>query len=126
MLSHIEYEEYRAIDGRGIPTTYLSFLVLRRMFENPRQDFTVHCLSELLAFKLSDVSIVCHGLSEGTMITEVSSAKYRYNLACTDPRQVAFESYLVDVATNYVRVDSILDYSPSHPFPVTPKMDLLC
>lgn len=114
---------HQAVDSSGIPTTYLSYLILRKLFREPHCWFTRSELSDFLVFPRVDVDTVCNGLVAVGLILE-EDTKTRgvcYNLlSCANiDLQAGFERFLVDVAYDSIPVESILDYSPSRPYPAT-------
>ena len=116
LANEIELWDIFAIDERGRPTTYLSFMILKSMFSEPKRWFTPKELTKLLAAKYSDTETICHQLEMADLITENPSqpGQYRYNLKTRNVElQVGFEKFLVDVELESLPVHLMLTYSPS-------------
>lgn len=104
------------IDKNGIPTTYLSFLILDLMFSERNRWFTAKDLAKLLAAKQSDTDSICRQLKLLDFLSEDSSqpTRYQYKLNSTNVDiQSGFEKFLVDVRLENLPVHLMLDYSPS-------------
>jgi hypothetical protein len=105
------------IDSQGIPTTYLSFMILKLMFSELNRWFTPEDLSKLLAAKHSDTDSICRQLKLMDLINEdpLQIGRYRYNLNTTNVNtQTDLECFLADVELNNLPVHLMLDYSPSY------------
>ena len=106
------------IDSQGIPTTYLSFLILDLMFSERNRWFAADLIAKFLAARTSDVHEICYGLKQSDFLIEDDSAlsTYRYNLNCCNAeRQARLEKFLLEVELENLPLHSILPYSPSFP-----------
>lgn len=106
------------IDDQGIPTTYLSFLILDLMFSERNRCFTSNQLAKFFAARPSDVHKICTGLEHTGFLTADTSAPitYKYNLNCNNTeRQAKLEKFLLEVELENLPVISILPFSPSYP-----------
>lgn len=104
------------IDSQGIPTTYLSFLILDLMFSERNRWFTSDQIAKFLAARSSDAHAICTGLKHADFLIEDASAPgtYKYNLNCCNAeRQAKLEKFLLEVELDNLSVHSILPYSPS-------------
>ena len=104
------------IDSQGIPTTYLSFLILDMMFSKRNRWFTSDQIAKFLAARNSDARAICAGLKHADFLIEDDSAPgtYKYNLNCCNAeRQARLEKFLLEVEMENLSVHSILPYSPS-------------
>lgn len=105
-----------AVDEHGIPTTYLSFLILELMFCELHRWFTTAELAKLLAAKFSDVDSICRQLKEADFLVESAKVpgQYQYNVKTKNISvQAGFEKFLVEVELEGLPVHLMLDYSPS-------------
>lgn len=105
-----------AVDAKGRPTTYLSFMILKLMFSDPNRWFTPREIAKLLAAKCSDTDMICRQLELVDLLTENPSqpGQYQYNWSSTNvDLQVGFETFLVDVELESLPVHLMLAYSPS-------------
>ena len=110
--------ELSPIDSQGIPTTYLSFLILDLMFSERNRCFTSDQFAKFFAARPSDTHTICTGLKHAGFLTEDASAPgtYKYNLNCdNEERQARLEKFLLEVELENLPVLSILPYSPSFP-----------
>ena len=106
------------IDSQGIPTTYLSFLILDLMFSERNRWFAADQIAKFLAARTSDVHAICDGLKHANFLIEDDSTPgtYKYNLHCYNvERQARLEKFLLEVELENLSVYSILPYSPSFP-----------
>jgi hypothetical protein len=106
------------IDIQGIPTTYLSYLILDLMFSERNRWFTADQIAKFFAAKSSDAHAICDGLKYADFLIEDDSTPsiYKYNLHCRDAeRQARLEKFLLEVELENFSVHSILPYSPSFP-----------
>ena len=104
------------IDSQGIPTTYLSFLILDLMFSDRNRWFSSDQLAKLLAARFSDVESICRQLKYANFLVETPKLpdQYKYNLNSTNSDvQAAFEKFLVEVELESLPIHIMLDYSPS-------------
>lgn len=104
------------IDSQGIPTTYLSFLILDIMFSERNRWFSSEQLAKFFAARTADVHAICAGLKKADFLIEDNSANstYKYNLNCCNvERQARLEKFLLEVELENLSVHSILPYSPS-------------
>ena len=104
------------IDSQGIPTTYLSFLILDLMFSERNRWFASDQIAKFLAARSSDAHAICTGLKHADFLIEDASAPgtYKYNLNCCNAeRQARLEKFLLEVEMENLSVHSILPYSPS-------------
>jgi hypothetical protein len=110
------YQDLRPIDECGKPTTYLSFMILKTTFSEPRCWFSLQGLARLLVAKYTDVDSICKGLEQTGLLEENTSqlCQYRYNLNSDNAEpQNGFERFLVDVELDNLPLHIMLDYSPS-------------
>lgn len=115
-----ETNDIPPIDKNGKPTTYLSYMVLNKLFSEPKRPFTLKDLTKLLAAKYSDIDLICNQLTQMDIILEESSDSvcYRYNLnSANADLQAKFEKFLVEVELESLPVHLILPYSPSFCLP---------
>ncbi len=108
--------ELPPIDRQGIPTTYLSFLILDMMFSERNRWFGSDQLAKFLAARPSDAHAICAGLKHADFLIEDDSTPgtYKYNLNCRNAeRQAKLEKFLLEVEMENLSVHSILPYSPS-------------
>lgn len=106
------------IDSQGIPTTYLSFLILDLMFSERNRWFSSNQLAKFLAARNSDAYAICAGLKHTDFLIEDDSAPgtYKYNLNCCNvERQARLEKFLLEVELENISIHSILPYSPTFP-----------
>jgi len=106
------------IDSQGIPTTYLSFLLLDMMFSERNRWFSADQIAKFLAARSSDTHAICAGLRQADFLIEDDSTPgtYKYNLHCCNvERQASLEKFLLEVELENLCVHSILPYSPSFP-----------
>ncbi len=106
------------IDSQGIPTTYLSFLILDLMFSERNRWLAADQIAKFLAARTSDAHTICTGLKHADFFIEDASAPgtYKYNLNCCNAeRQARLEKFLLEVEMENLSVHSILPYSPSFP-----------
>lgn len=106
------------IDSQGMPTTYLSFLILDMMFSERNTWFAANQIAKFFAAKNSDALAICAGLKQADFLIEDESTPgtYQYNLHCYDvERQASLEKFLLEVELENLSVHSILPYSPSFP-----------
>lgn len=111
-----ESRDVFAIDGRGRPTTYLSFMILKMMFSEPNRWFTSKELRRLLVANRRDTDLICRQLVYVDLISENATlpGQYQYNINSTNiDVQAGFEKFLVDVELESLPVNSMLDFSPS-------------
>jgi hypothetical protein len=104
------------IDSQGIPTTYLSFLILDLMFSERNRWFAADQIAKFFAAKSTDAHTICASLKHTDFLIEDDSAPgtYKYNLHCCDvERQARLEKFLLEVELENLSVHSILPYSPS-------------
>jgi len=104
------------IDKNGIPTTYLSFLILDLMFSERNRWFQADQLAKYFAARPSDTNAICAGLKHAGFLVEDASApgNYKYNLNCYNAEQQArLEKFILEVELENLSVRSILPYSPS-------------
>ena len=107
-----------SIDSQGIPTTYLSFLIVDLIFSQRNRWFTADQLAKLLAATPSDTHAICAGLKAADFLVEDAGAPgtYKYNLNCRNAeRQARLEKFLLEVEFENLSVHAILPYSPSFP-----------
>lgn len=106
------------IDERGIPITYVSYMVLKTMFNENRFWFSSKELSQLLVGRESEVREICEQLTEVSFLIKDNNGSYKYNTSSNAPEQQAeFEKYLVSVRLEGTPVHLILPFSPSYPVP---------
>jgi len=113
-----EVVELPPIDTRGIPTTYLSFLILDLMFSGRNRWFTADQLAKFHAVAISDTQSICAGLKQADFLLEDEQhpGTYKYNLNCRNAEsQARLEKFLLEVELENLSVHSILPYSPSFP-----------
>lgn len=106
-----------AIDGKGRPTTYLSFRILKTIFREPSRWFTSKYIARLLVADYTDTDMICHQLELADFLNVKGSEpeQYRYNLNSRNiDVQVGFEKFLIEVELSSLPVHLMLDYSPSH------------
>ena len=111
-----KFGDISPIDNQGIPTTYLSFLILDLMFSERNRWFSSDQLAKFLAARNSDTHAICAGLKHADFLIEDASAPgtYKYNLNCCNAeRQAKLEKFLLEVELDNLSVHSILPYSPS-------------
>jgi hypothetical protein len=111
--------EHPPIDPQGIPTTYLSFLILDLLFSERNRWFRADQLAKYFAARPSDTHAICAGLKHADFLIEDHSAPaatYKYNLNCRNAEpQARLEKFLLEVELENLSVHSILPYSPSYP-----------
>ncbi len=111
-------DENPPIDSRGIPTTYLSYLILDLMFTERNRWFTADHLAKIMAATIQDTKLICDGLLQADFLTEDQQkpGSYKYNLNCQDAeRQARLEKFLLETELECLQVHTILPYSPSFP-----------
>jgi hypothetical protein len=104
-----------AVDGQGIPTTYLSFEILKTAFSEPHRWFTTKELTTLFATTYYETNTICRQLELADLLTEnpMQHGQYRYNLNSQNVDvQVGFEKFLIDVELENLPVHLMMDYSP--------------
>jgi len=109
-------DELPPIDFRGMPTTYLSYRILNRMFQEHNKGFTLVQLSKYFAARHSDAKSICNGLVKAGFLIKDSAKteKFRYNLKCENAeRQAHLEKFLLEVELEMLNVHQMLAYSPS-------------
>lgn len=110
--------DFPPIDNQGIPTTYLSFLILDLMFSERNRWFTTDKLAKFFAAKISDANAICANLKHADFLIEDKQCPgtYKYNLNCINAeRQARLEKFLLEVELENLSVHTILPYSPSFP-----------
>ena len=111
-------DELPPIDKHGRPTTYLSYMILKLMFSEPRRWFTPEDLAKLLAAKDSDVQLICQQLKRRDLLIEdpAQTGKYQYNLNTDNlNEQISIEKFLLEAELDNLPVHLMLSYSPSFP-----------
>jgi hypothetical protein len=66
------------LDKHGTPTTYLSFLILKRMFSQASRWFTSKQLTTLLGARFANVDMICRQLKSLDLISENTSQHEQY------------------------------------------------
>lgn len=110
-------QELPPINNSGLPTTYMSYRLLKEMFGNHNRSYTIQELSDLTSFRISEVELMCKQLKALDFLTEESSdpTKFKYNVRCKNIElQIGFENFLADVFLKNLQVQIMLDYSPSY------------
>lgn len=106
------------IDSQGIPTTYLSFLILDLMFSDRNRWFSADQLARFHAAAIYDTKSICAGLKQADFLIEDEQCPgtYKYNLNCRNAeRQARLEKFLLENELENLQPHSILPYSPSFP-----------
>lgn len=109
---------FPSIDSQGIPTTYLSFLILDLMFSERNRWFTADQLARFFASRPSDTHAICAALKHVDFLIKDTSSPgtYKYNLDCRNAEQQSrLEKFLLEAELENLSVHTILPYSPSFP-----------
>lgn len=106
-----------ALNDEGLPTTYVCFEILRRLYYSRNEYTTIGCLRSQFATRKDDVNLICEQLVEADYLeldaNNDNAIRYKFRNCRNDERQCRFEKYLLDVETDMICVKDILPYSPS-------------
>jgi len=106
----------RVLDKQGIPATCLCFNILKTMFREHNQYFSINDLRALHAAKKKDIELICQGLRKVDFISSnpMNPNEFKYNTHCSQEiLQCNFERYIVEVETESIPIYQYLPYSPS-------------
>jgi hypothetical protein len=88
------------IDGDGRPTTYLSYLILERLFSRPQKAYTSRELAEALATDMDYVEVTLRQLLVADIVIEDSEKPHSYRYHLRTPNvdvQAGLEKFLLEV-----------------------------
>ena len=95
------------IDGDGRPTTYLSYLILERLFSHPQKAYASRELAGALATDVDYIEVTLHQLFLADIVIRDSEKpnSYRYDLRSPNVDvQAGIEKFLLEVELEHLPV----------------------